>query len=194
MATAPGAQHVSLDEYLASEQTALERHDYLNGQLRAMTGGSLRHNTIKDNIAWALRNQLGSRPCLVWTSDQRVYVEATGLFTYPDVVVACEGPRVSDRDRYALTNPILVAEVLSPTTEAYDLTVKVVHYRRIPSLRLYLLIAQDRVHVEHYAREADGSWRLGETDDAAGVIDLPAVGCRLALADVYSKLDLLPDA
>ena len=115
-------------------------------------------------------------------------VSSTGLYAYPDVVVTCEKPRFEDDKFDTLLNPQLIAEVLSDSTEKYDRGKKFEHYRQIESLREYLLISQDRPHVELFTRDAGGQWTLSEATGLDAVIDLPAIGSRLALADVYAKV------
>jgi Uma2 family endonuclease len=117
-------------EYLALEAAADIRHEFLDGEMFAMSGGSLWHNLVKDNFAHALRNRLGGRGCRVVTSDQRIKVDATGLYTHPDVLVFCGPPEMEDGVHHTLTNPLLVVEVLSDSTEKYDRGLKFGHYRR----------------------------------------------------------------
>jgi len=118
----------------------------------------------------------------------RVRVAATDFFAYPDLSVVCGEPRFGDEHLDTLVNPIMLIEVLSRTTSDYDRGTRFAHYRRLESLREYVLVAQERVHVEHYERQADGSWRLSETQDPAATIELPSVGCRLPLAEVYERV------
>ena len=159
-----------------------------------MAGASREHNAIAGNVVRVLGALLKDRRCLVFPSDQRVHVEATGLFTYPDVSVACDGLRFHPKNRDTLVNPCLLVEVLSDSTEAYDRGAKFAHYRTIPSLQEYVLISQHEHRIEHYRRLETGQWVLTvyERDDAAA--DLPALGCALSLAEVYDKLDLLGPA
>jgi Uma2 family endonuclease len=117
----------------------------------------------------------------------------TGLHTYPDVSVVCEPPQFTDGHRDTLLNPLLVCEVLSPSTEAYDRGRKFAHYRSCPTLREYLLISQDHVLVEHFARQREsGQWVLTALDSMDAVLELPCVNCRVALRDIYAKVELAP--
>jgi Uma2 family endonuclease len=120
----------------------------------------------------------------------RVGVHATGLYTYPDVVVACGERRFLDERRDTLLNPSLLIEVLSPSTETYDRGKKFEHFRSIESLHEYLLVASDRVHAELYTRQPDGRWLFASADRLEDSLDLESIGCRLALADLYEKTDL----
>lgn len=187
MATAPIAR-LSVEEYLALERQSAERHELRGGEIFAMTGASRRHHLVAGNVFAALHAQLVGRGCEVYTHDMRVRVSAADLFTYPDVVVACGGPQFTDAETDTLVNPTLIVEVLSPTTESYDRGNKFAHYRTLPSLAEYLLLAQDRVHAEHFLRQGDVSWLLTETSDLAAVLDLPSIRCTLALSAVYDRV------
>jgi Uma2 family endonuclease len=142
MAMPASQSFASPAEYLALERAAEHRHEYVSGRVYAMTGASREHNVIATNTSRALGNQLSGRPCETYQSDMRVKVSETGMYTYPDVVVACGTPAFEDAYVDTLLNPTVIIEVLSPSTEAYDRGEKFAHYRRLPSLREYLLIAQ----------------------------------------------------
>jgi len=178
------------EEYLAFERSHAERHEYFAGEMFAMGGASERHNLIVTNVVGELRSQLKARPCRTYANDMRVKVAQTGLYTYPDIVVVCGEARFDDEQRDTLLNPTVLVEVLSKSTEAYDRGEKFAHFRKLPSLAEYLLIAQDTVHVEHYVRQPDHQWLLSETDHLDGRVPLPAIGCELALAEIYDKVDL----
>lgn len=186
MATEPTPRFTP-EEYLARERRAEGRSEYLNGEVFAMTGASRRHNRIVLNVASSLDRQLKEKGCEVFASDMRVRIPAVDLYTYPDVAVACGEPRFEDDELDTLVNPVLIVEVLSKTTENYDRGTKFAQYRSLPSLSEYLLISQDRAHVEHFVRESD-HWVLTETDDLAKTLELPPIGCTLALSDVYDRV------
>ncbi len=145
-------------EYLALESVAETRHEFVAGQILGMAGAELEHNQLCTNITTALVAGLGERRCRVLGSDQRVKVEATSEYFYPDVVVVCGEPQLSDPSPRSLVNPDVIVEVLSPTTERYDRGTKWVAYQMIPTLTDYLLVASDRRHVEHFQRGPDESW------------------------------------
>src|SRR5262249_28209470 len=159
MSTAP-TRRISPEEYLAQERLADFKSEYLRGEVFAMAGASYPHTLIKDNLAQEAGTQLKSGPCRVLTSDMRVRVNATGLYTYPDVVIVCDEPEFEDAVFDTLLNPRALVEVLSDSTEKYDRGAKFGHYRQIPSLQEYVLVAQDRPLVERYVRQADNSWLL----------------------------------
>lgn len=180
---------LSVEEYLAAERTAEHRSEYYQGDVFAMTGASMRHNVIVANLVGELRTQLKGRPCTVLPSDMRVKVSATGLYTYPDVVVVCDNPRFEDDHRDTLLNPTLLIEVLSKSTEAYDRGKKAGHYRQLESLAEYLLVEAQAPKVEHYRRQPDGQWLLSEASGVDSSLKLPSIECVLLLAEVYEKAE-----
>jgi len=176
------------EEYLAIERDVEAKHEFYRGEMFAMGGASREHNLITGNVGAALHAQLANRSCEAYQNDLRVKVAANGLYTYPDVVVTCEKPRFEDDKFDTLLNPQSIIEVLSDTTEKYDRGKKFELYRQIESLREYVLISQDRAHIELFTRGDDGHWRLSEATGLDAAIELAAIGCRLALADVYAKV------
>lgn len=182
-------KRLSPEEYLALERPATTRSELLDGQMFAMSGASPRHALITANIVTGLNLRLKDRPCYVFSSDLRLYVGSTGLFTYPDVVVACGELLYRDDRRDTLQNPVVIFEVLSDSTEAYDRGRKFGHYRTIPSLVEYLLVAQDKPHVEQYVRQPDDRWLLGELSRTEDIVMLPSLGLSLPLEEVYAKVD-----
>jgi Uma2 family endonuclease len=148
------------------------------------------HNLIQGNLYAELHRQLRQRACRLYTSDMRVRVNASGLYTYPDATALCGEPQFLDDVRDTLLNPNLIAEVLSPSTEAYDRGRKFEHYRTIESLREYLLVSTERVSAELFTRQADGRWLLSAATKMEDVLDLQSIGCRVALADLYEDVDL----
>ena len=179
------------EQYLEIERKAEFKSEYHNGEMFAMAGARLPHNLITTNVTSELRQQLRLRPCRVVSSDQRVLVAPTGLFTYPDVVVVCGEPRLLDSELDTLLNPTVIVEVLSPTTEAYDRGRKFGHYRTIESLSAYLMVASELISAELYTRQPDNRWKL--TEEASRLEDtfeIESIGCRLKLADIYEKVEL----
>lgn len=155
-----------------------------------MAGGNERHNLIAGNVFASFHRQFAGRPCKVYPADMRVKVSNTGLYTYPDVSALCGEARFEDDERDTLLNPAVIVEVLSRSTEAYDRGEKFAHYRRVASLTEYLLIAQDRAHVEQFSRESDGRWVIADWSELDGAVEVPALGIRLSLSEVYEKVDL----
>jgi Uma2 family endonuclease len=179
------------EEYLAIERQATYKSEYFNGEMFAMSGASPRHVLIVTNVVAELRRQLKPRPCTVYSTDLRVQVSPTGLYTYPDVIVVCDQPRFHDQHKDTLLNPMLIVEVLSESTKDYDRGEKFEHYRTLTSLAEYVLIAQDKHHFEHFVRQPDKRWLLAETNRLEDTIYLPSIACDLALAEVYDKVDTL---
>ena len=176
------------DEYLEFERTSVGRWEYVNGEIRAMSGGSADHSTIAMNTGRALGNSLAPRGCRVFGSDMKVHTNHN-TNTFPDISVVC-GPLVFHRGRKdILTNPILVVEVLSGSTEAYDRGEKFLHYQTIPSLTDYLLVSQDEARALLYTRAGD-LWQPCEVTGRVVEIYLPSVEMTLALSDVYALIDL----
>ncbi len=188
MATA-GKRLLTPQEYLDRERRAEYRSEYYRGETFAMAGASREHTLIKDNVGRETGNQFKGGPCNVYTSDLRVKVAASGLYTYPDVVIVCEEQQFEDNAFDTLLNPRALVEVLSESTEKYDRGTKSEHYRKIPSLREYVLIAQDRPHVERYVRQADDSWVLTEISDPAGTLAFTSVPVQIPLAEIYRGVE-----
>lgn len=182
-------QLYSIAEYLDLEKTATERHEYINGAIKPMAGGSPRHNTIKVNLIIALGLVLRNTSYRVFDSDQRLWIPETSRFTYPDVTVVQEPIVVSDQDETALTNPLLITEVLSESTRNYDRSEKFVTYRSLPSFQEYLLIEQDRVQIEQHIKQDEHHWLLTLHDDINRKISLGSLGVEIAIADLYNRIE-----
>jgi Uma2 family endonuclease len=182
--------YVSPEEYLRLERQAEYKSEYLNGEIFAMSGASREHNLIAVNITSSLNQQLREKPCEVYISDMRVKVTATGLYTYPNVIVVCGEPKFEDNYVDTLLNPTLLVEVLSPSTERYDRIAKTSYYRTLDFLTEHLLVAQDQVRLEQYVKQEDGQWRLVEYTSLDGSIELQSINCTLAIRDVYDKVSL----
>lgn len=182
---------VSPEEYLAREREGdqLEKSEYRNGKIVPMPGASRQHVLIVTNIVFALERQLRTTDCLVFSTDLRVRTGEGTFYTYPDVAVVCDEPQFADDQHDTLLNPVLLVEVLSESTRDYDRGEKFARYRTIDALEEYVLVAQDEPHVEHFARQAEGRWLLSETSDPEATIELDAIGARLALADIYHKVE-----
>jgi Uma2 family endonuclease len=183
---------ISPEEYLVRERAAEYKSEYVDGEIRAVTGASPNHGRIVLNVGAALHAQLRGGRCEAFTNDLRVKVPGTDDYLYPDVVVVCGKVEMEDEHDDSLLNPTVVVEVLSPSTETYDRTKKWEKYRRISSLREYLLLAQDRPRVERYTRQGGGLWLFGETAGTDEVLRLDSIGCTLALKDVYERVRLRP--
>lgn len=190
MATQPQTATVTLDEYLAAEETAEFRSEFIDGVVVAMVGGTLEHGVIAQNIGSVLHAKLRGGPCRVVSQGTHVRASLSERVFYPDVAVFCGEPRRERRVRDLLLNPVVIVEVLSPSTADYDRGTKWENYRRIPSLQDYLLVAQDEPLVERYTRQGDGFWLFSETTGFDASIRLESIGVDLALRDAYDGVDL----
>jgi Uma2 family endonuclease len=179
------------EQYLEIERRAEFKSEYYQGEMFAMAGAKWNHNLIVAHLVREFDQQLRSRRCSVTPSDMRVHVSATGLYTYPDVVVVCGEPRFLDGQLDTLLNPTLLAEVLSPSTEAYDRGRKFEHYRSLESLAGYLMISSQRVSAELFVPQPGGRWLLTAAGSLEDTLELPVIGCRVALADLYEKVEFV---
>lgn len=176
-------------QYLEQERKAELRSEYFDGQLLAKTGSSADHCTIVGNIAVGIRQQFRNCSCEVFMNMMRIKVIKSSSYFYPDVVAVCGKPQLEDNEQDVLLNPTMIVEVLSPSTENYDRGTKFEHYRTIDSLTDYLLVAQDKIHVEHYVRQSDRSWLFSEYKSANDKFQIDSIGCELLVAEVYEKVD-----
>jgi Uma2 family endonuclease len=174
----------SYAEYLERERANERKHEFLAGEIFAMAGGTPEHARLAANVTAALVAQLRRRPCAVFSSDLRVRVLATGLATYPDVSVVCGKIERDSEDEDAAVNPVLLVEVLSDSTEAYYRGEKFAHYRRIPSLKEYVLVSQHRPCIEVFRRNDDDTWTLHEASEH-GRARLASIDCELQVDDTY---------
>ncbi|MEJ7734368.1 MAG: Uma2 family endonuclease [Polyangiaceae bacterium] len=176
--------HYSFRDYISHEEASNTKHEYLGGQIYAMAGGTPEHSALIASVATHLSNHVRGGQCRVHMSDLRVRVTETGLATYPDVAVVC-GPWERDReDARTLLNPAVLVEVLSRSTEAYDRGEKLEHYKRIPSLRAYLLVAHDRREVEMWTRETGEDWKRALLGAGQTVI-IAAISATLEVDALY---------
>ena len=189
MATNPTTR-LTPEQYLEIERKAEFKSEYYQGEMFAMGGAREAHNLIGLNLGAEVRQQLRKTGCRAYVNDMRVRVNATGLYTYPDLVAVCGEPEFLDATRDTLLNPNLLAEVLSPSTERYDRGRKFEHYRSIQSLSEYLLVSTDRMSAELYTRQSAGRWLLTAVNRQEDTLELQSIGVRLTLSDLYDKVDL----
>lgn len=176
--------------YLARERAAEYKSEYFNGEAYAMSGGSPDHAGIAMSLGTALSNRLrGRKPCRVFSSDLKVHIPATGSYAYPDVTVICSKPLLHPTDNHTVTNPTVLFEVLSPTTQTFDKTGKFSHYRRIDSLQAFVVVAWDTPRVEVYSRADAGRWILTEARGLDGVIRVESLDCELPLSEIYEAVE-----
>jgi Uma2 family endonuclease len=193
MSSAAKNPYITPDDYLARERVAEIKNEYHDGQIYAMSGASRPHNLITVNLCRHIANQLADRPCELYVGDMRVRVDLTGLYTYPDITVVCGTPRFEDGKFDTLLNPDVIIEILSPSTESWDRGAKFFHYRRLESLNDYVLVSQDKVLVERYTRQGE-QWLLTVWSRLEDSLQLPSIGCEVALRDIYAKVPLETEA
>ncbi|UHD14360.1 Uma2 family endonuclease [Thiocapsa bogorovii] len=181
----------SFDDYLVAERECRDqRHEYLDGEVFAMTGASWEHNVITANLVGELHARLKAHPCRVLSNDLRIYAVVANAVTYPDAAVICGAPEFYDQRRDTVTNPTLLIEVLSRSTEGYDRGGKFTCYRTLPSLRQYVLAAQNRQAVDVLTRETDQRWVLTLYDTVDQVVVLDAIDCAVPMREIYAGIEL----
>lgn len=180
---------MSPEEFLEFERASGEKHEYRDGSIVAMSGARRNHNLIALNVGSEIQRSLKGKDCEGYPSDMRVWVPASRLYTYPDLVVACGEPIFQDEGLDTLLNPVLIIEILSESTENYDRGEKFKNYRSIDSLREYVLISQKSSDIEKYAKHGDGFWMLSEASGLESTITLETIECVLSLSDVYDKVN-----
>jgi Uma2 family endonuclease len=176
-------------EYLQIERKAEFKSEYFQGEMFAMSGASRRHNLIAVNLTSGLHRRFREQPCEVYSGDMRVKVQKDGLYTYPDVVVVGDRPELEDKQVDTLLNPLLILEILSPSTEAYDRGKKFEMYQGLDSLQHYLLVAQDRPFMMHYHRQGGNDWLLHTAQDLNEGIVLDDLEIELPLAEIYERVE-----
>ncbi|MFN6203153.1 MAG: Uma2 family endonuclease [Acidobacteriota bacterium] len=187
---------LTVADYLDQERRSPERHEYVDGFIYAMAGESPDHGTICMNIYISVGRQLVGSPCQGWAKDCKVRSgpaaepgARSGLFSYPDLVVFCGEPAFHDQHRDVLTNPVVIVEVLSPSTEAFDRGEKFARLRNWnPSLKDYLLVAQTSPRIEQFTRRDDGSWLFRSVEDLTASLTIESIGCTLQLAEIYDRI------
>lgn len=179
---------MTVEEYLRFEERSKIRHEYINGEVFAMAGGKRNHSLIASNIGTQLAVQLRERDCEVHFGDLRVEADEDS-YVYPDVTVVCGEVRLVPDIFDTLANPTVIVEVLSKSTEARDRGDKASAYRRLESLTDYVLVSQNRMSVEHYIRQSDGSWKIFEFTEPTDEIVFESINCRLSLTDIYRRVE-----
>jgi Uma2 family endonuclease len=182
-------RYYSLEEYLELEVESEERHEYIDGEIVPMTGGSPNHNQIALNLSGTLNFALKRQPYRVFVTDQKLWIPKKKINTYPDVMIVAGELEFKEERRDTITNPLLIAGVLSKSTRNYDKDEKFVAYRTIPTFREYLLIDQYTMHVEQYSKTDNNRWIFTEYEDAEQTISLESVNFQISLADIYDKVN-----
>ncbi len=182
-------RHYTLEEYFELERRDEERYEYWNGEVFCMSGVSPEHDQIESNLNFHLRNKLAGRNCRVFLANMRIKVPSAPPYRYADLSALCGEARFEKIGGVdALTNPSLIIEVLSESTEAYDRGDKFTHYKSVPTFSEYLLIAQHRPHVTQFVKQDEGSWLQHEFNDLNAALNLVSLGCELTMTEVYQNI------
>jgi len=192
MALAKSLHRLTDGEYLQMDRLAEFKSEFFDGEMFAMSGGTRWHSLIGANLAREFGNRLKGHRCIAYNSELRVKVEATGLYTYPDLSVVCGPPELLDNEMDTLLNPSLIAEVLSDSTEAYDRGKKFEHYRQIATLNEYLLVSQKEPRIEQFIRKPDGVWEFRTAAGLSARLELPSLSIAIDLAEVFANVEFSP--
>jgi Uma2 family endonuclease len=176
-------------EYLEIEVISEYRHEYIDGQIIPMTGGTPNHNQIAGNFYAALNFALKRQPYRVFITDQRLWIPKKRIHTYPDVMVVAGSLEFSEGRTDTITNPLIIAEVLSKSTRSYDIDEKFAAYRTIPNFQEYILIDQYKNHVEQYCKTDDKKWIFSEYEEEDSILILSSIQFQISLADIYDKVE-----
>ncbi|RYZ49445.1 MAG: Uma2 family endonuclease [Chitinophagaceae bacterium] len=182
-------KHWTIEEYLQMENASDEKHEYYKGEIFAMSGAKMQHNIISVNLLTGLGAKLRNGKCRPFGSDQRVHIEKNSLFTYPDITVVCGDFQTLDNDEWNLLNPVIIFEVLSPSTKTYDRGDKFKLYRDIPTLKEYVLVDSESVNIEAFRINKHGNWELVEYTTLTDHLILETVSVTLAVAEIYDGIN-----
>lgn len=177
------------EEYLALEEKSEIRHEYFNGEIVAMAGGTVNHNLLVLNTVVALRNALGKRPCKVFAEGMRLHIAPKNMYTYPDVMVVCGKIEFQPGRSDVVLNPTVIFEVLSKSTRHYDRTDKFAAYRQLPTLQEYVMIEQDRVYVERLRKTKSKLWTFQAFDKPDATLQLPSLDLEIVIETLYQGLE-----
>lgn len=183
---AAAIQYFTREDYFAFEETSEEKHEFFRGEIFAMAGGTFNHSAIALNVATNLKIKLRNKPCRPTNSDTKIETPK-GLITYPDVAVFCGKPELTS-NQCALLNPVVIIEVLSPSTRRYDQSDKFLLYRSIETFKDYILIDSEKVHVQHFRKTDQNEWILHEYFDLKDQIYLSSIQETLNLSEIYEEI------
>ena len=189
-AVAYGKQKFTIQEYLEMENAATEKHEYYNGEIFAMSGPKVPHNIIARNLLVALSNKLKGKKCQPFGSDQRIHIPSNTLFTYPDISIICGELITLDNDNWNVLNPTALIEILSPSTKNYDRGEKFKLYRDIQTLKVYLLVDSESVHIEVFRLNETNHWELEEYNSLSDQVLIKAIGENILLSEIYDGVKI----
>lgn len=189
-AVAYGKQKFTIQEYLKMENAAIEKHEYYKGEIFAMSGPKVPHNIIAGNLFGILFNRLKGKSCKPLNSDQRIHIPSNTLFTYPDISIICGEIITLNNDDWNVLNPTVIIEILSPSTKNYDRGEKFQLYRAIPTLKEYILVDSESIHVEVFRLNETNHWELEEYNSVSESVSVKAIGEILLLSEVYDSVKI----
>jgi Uma2 family endonuclease len=187
-----GKRKFSVEEYLEMENAAVEKHEYYKGEIFAMSGAKMPHNVIVKNLLGSLYVKLKGKKCQSYGSDLRLHIEANSLFTYPNISIICGEPVTLNNDNYNVLNPTVTIEILSPSTKNYDRGEKFRLYRDIPTLKEYILVDSESVHIEAFRLNEGNHWELEEYNSILDALHIKAINETVSLAEIYEKVNFEP--
>ena len=181
-------QKISIQDYLEMENAATEKHEYYRGEIFVMSGTKVPHNLISSKFFYALGKRLEGKPCQPFGSDMRIHIEANTLFTYPDISVVCGDIQTLNNDNWNVLNPTVIIEILSPSTKNYDRGEKFKLYRDIPTLKGYILVDSESIHVEVFHINENNHWELKEYKSIEDTFEIEAINVNITVAEIYQAV------
>jgi len=189
-AVAYGKQKISIEEYLEMENASMEKHEYYKGEIFAMSGAKVPHNTITKNLSGILFGKLRGKKCQPYNSDQRIHIQSNTLFTYPDISIICGEIITLNNDDYNVLNPTVIIEVLSKSTKNYDRGEKFKLYRDIPTLKEYILVDSEAIHIEVFRINENNHWELEEYDSVENFLFIKSMDEKISIAEIYEGVTI----
>ncbi len=189
-AIAYSQQKISIEAYLETENAALEKHEYYKGEVFAMSGAKVPHNKIAFNLSGVLFNKLKGKKCQPYGSDQRIHIPSNTLFTYPDISIICGEIITLNNDEYNVLNPTVIIEVLSRSTKNYDRGEKFKLYRDISTLKEYVLVDSESIHIEVFRLNEKDHWELEEYNDVNTSLQIKAINESILISEIYEGVKM----
>jgi Uma2 family endonuclease len=189
-AVAYGKQKFSIEDYLEMENTSIEKHEYYKGEIFAMSGAKMPHNDISKNLSGNLYVKLKGKKCQPYGSDVRIHIESNTLFTYPDISIICGDVVTRNNDDYNVLNPTVIIEILSPSTKNYDRGEKFKLYRDIPTLKEYILVDSESIHIEVFRLNENNHWELEEYNSTENLLHIKAINENILISEIYEGVKL----
>ena len=189
-AVAYSKQKFSIEDYLEMENTSIEKHEYYKGEIFAMSGAKMPHNDISKNLSGNLYVKLKGKKCQPYGSDVRIHIESNTLFTYPDISIICGDVVTRNNDDYNVLNPTVIIEILSPSTKNYDRGEKFKLYRDIPTLKEYILVDSESIHIEVFRLNENNHWELEEYNSTENLLHIKAINENILISEIYEGVKL----